>query len=514
MLLEHIVIPQALAKMTDGYVSSIRIEQFLQLPEINRTHHIQTKKRSSKETASQASIKVTNAYFTWLPSTTKDINNAKAEVTNHHILDTKNGLLEDINLSVDAGDSPLVLIFGCTGSYKSSLLQAILGEMPRVRGGVECVGSVAYVQQVPFIMTGTVRDNILFGEKFDQERYDETLSACCLLEDLLQLPAGEHTMIGERGINLSGGQKMRVGLARAVYADADIYLIDDALAAVDVHVGEHLFHDVLIGMLSNKIRLVVMNQISYAKFADKIVLMGGSNAEEASTPALNKGPKCQTRSGWMEEIGAYHQLMLSDSSRLPGMLEAYQSNSASKQQISSPEANSLKQMDNQQTSKHAPAIASSKKKENSQVGRTLHTKEDRKRGRVKLGVFCRYAKAMGVWLWVLVVMLYLISESMRVFVDFIIAEWSTETQAHHQAVHNLTPTGQGTLLSHVFGPMQTNYFRNNNITTSIANEAHANNTATFTTAYIGLTAAAVIASAVRTLLLVLASIRAARILYV
>ena len=246
-----------LVAMADGYVSLTRVRQFLELPEINRTHRIQAKRKSSKGARSQAWVKVTNASFTWVPST-------ELGAKHHHLaLESKAGLLENVDLSADADDSPLVLIFGCTGSYKSSMLQAILGEMPRVRGGLECVGSVAYVQQVPFLMTGTVRDNILFGKKFDQKLYDETLSACCLLDDLLQLPAGDQTMIGERGINLSGGQKMRVCLARAVYAEADIYLIDDALAAVDVHVGERLFYDVLLGMLGDNIRLVVMNQITY-----------------------------------------------------------------------------------------------------------------------------------------------------------------------------------------------------------------------------------------------------------
>ena len=445
----------------------------------------------------------------------------------YHVLESKDGLLEDVNLSVQAGDSPLVLIFGCTGSYKSSLLQAILGEMPLVRGGLECVGSVAYVQQVPFIMTGTVRNNILFGKKFDQNLYDATLSACCLLDDLEQLPAGELTMIGERGLNLSGGQKMRICLARAVYADADIYLIDDALAAVDVHVGERLFHDVLLSMLSNKIRLVVMNQINYSKYADKIVLMGDSSVAEeqanctsddfAHTRTTQLEAKRHTRYGWVAEVGTYHQLMLLESSRLTDMLKAHQSNSeydTSKQQTSSPNANSLKKMDEQQTSKHAPSIASSKKQVESQVGRTLHTKEHRKHGRVEFGVFCRYAKAMGLWLWALVVMLYLTSETMRVSVDFFIASWSSETHSHDQALHKLTPSEQGKWNRHVFRHMQPNYFRNDNITLSIASGAHANKTAAFMTTYIGLASGVVVSSGLRTLLLVFAAIRAAQIVYV
>ena len=435
-------------------------------------------------------------------------------------------MLEKVNLSVDSDDSPLVLVLGCTGSYKSSLLQAILGEMPRVRGGLECVGSVAYVQQVPFIMTGTVRDNILFGKKFDQKLYNETLSGCCLLDDLLQLPAGEHTMIGKRGIHLSDDQKMRVCLARAVYADADIYLIDDALAAVDDRVGERLFHCVLIDMLSDKIRLVVTNQIHYAKFADKIVLMSGFSGNEdetksandsfASTRAQKLKTKRHTRSGRVEEVGSYHQLMLSQSSRLPGMmLEAYQSNSENdslKQQTSISDVKSLKKktIDSQQTPKYASPIASSANQEGLRVGRTLLTKEDRKRGRVACSVFYRYAKAMSLWMWISCVIWYIISEAIRVVTGFFIAAWCQSNSPHHaKPAGNSTSTLRTSWL-HV----ALTHIKKHRHMHSIASGTQANDTSAFMTVYMLLVGGIIVVSTMRIWLLVSASLRAAKKMYV
>ena len=154
-----------LVAMADGCVSLTRVQQFLELPEINRTRRIHAKSKSSKGARSQAYVKVTNASFTWLPSTMKTGSNVNLQALSDtelrakhpHTLESKAGLLKNIDLSIVAGDSPLVLIFGSTGSNKSSLLQAILGEMPRVCGRLKCAGSVAYVQQVPFLMTGTVR---------------------------------------------------------------------------------------------------------------------------------------------------------------------------------------------------------------------------------------------------------------------------------------------------------------------------------------------------------------------
>ena len=149
----------------------------------------------------------------------------------------------------------LVAIVGAVGAGKSSLLSGILGEMHKHSGRMNTTGSMAYVAQQAWIQNATLKNNILFGSEFDEAKYERILDACALRTDLTILPAGDATEIGEKGINLSGGQKQRVSLSRAVYNDADTYMLDDPLSAVDAHVGKHIFEQVLgpKGLLRNKV---------------------------------------------------------------------------------------------------------------------------------------------------------------------------------------------------------------------------------------------------------------------
>jgi ABC-type multidrug transport system fused ATPase/permease subunit len=137
------------------------------------------------------------------------------------------------------------------------MISAILGEMNRVSGGYYINGTVSYAAQQAWIQNATLKENIIFGNKLDEEKYKRVIEACALVTDFNILPAGDRTEIGEKGINLSGGQKQRVSLARAVYNDSDIYLFDDPLSAVDAHVGKHIFDKVvgpngcLVGKVDN-----------------------------------------------------------------------------------------------------------------------------------------------------------------------------------------------------------------------------------------------------------------------
>ena len=136
-------------------------------------------------------------------------------------------VLRDVDFLAPPGQ--LTCVFGEVGSGKSSLLLAILGELVKDDGVVVADGTIAYVSQTPYIMNATVKENVLFGRPFDPVRYQTALTVSCLLPDIAIMPARDDTEIGERGINLSGGQRCRVSLARAVYRDADIYLLDDPL---------------------------------------------------------------------------------------------------------------------------------------------------------------------------------------------------------------------------------------------------------------------------------------------
>ena len=185
----------------------------------------------------------------------------------------------------------LVAVVGKVGSGKSSLLSAILGDMIRRKGHLSAQGTVGYVPQQAWIQNATLKANILFGSEEKPHFYKECLTACGLLADLETLADSDQTEIGEQGINLSGGQKQRVSLARAVYADRDIYLMDDPLSAVDSHVGEHLFRCTLsseYGLLKDKTRILVTHSISFLEHVDAIIVL---------------------EDGEIREYGSYHALM-------------------------------------------------------------------------------------------------------------------------------------------------------------------------------------------------------------
>ncbi|XP_017848791.2 multidrug resistance-associated protein 4-like [Drosophila busckii] len=183
--------------------------------------------------------------------------------------------LEQFNLKIKPGQ--LCAVIGAVGSGKSSLLQLLLGELPIVEGSVAIQGELSYASQEPWLFNGTVRDNILFGQEYESQRYQQVIQACALLPDLRQLPDSDATIIGERGASLSGGQRARISLARAVYKPASIYLLDDPLSAVDAHVGKHLFDEVIgpRGRLAQQqaTRLLVTHQVQFLSEADWIVIV-------------------------------------------------------------------------------------------------------------------------------------------------------------------------------------------------------------------------------------------------
>ncbi|KAG5890605.1 hypothetical protein JTB14_005118 [Gonioctena quinquepunctata] len=189
------------------------------------------------------------------------------------------------NINIRLSKKTLTAVVGTVGSGKSSLISAFLGEMDKKSGRVNTYGNVAYVSQQAWIQNATLKDNILFGKTFDESRYDSIIEACALKPDLDMLPAGDQTEIGEKGINLSGGQKQRVSLARAVYANADIYFLDDPLSAVDSHVGKHIFEKVIgpSGLLKNKTRMLVTHAITYLPQVDKILVLKNGEVSESGT---------------------------------------------------------------------------------------------------------------------------------------------------------------------------------------------------------------------------------------
>ncbi|XP_067362281.1 multidrug resistance-associated protein 5 isoform X1 [Channa argus] len=186
--------------------------------------------------------------------------------------------LHCINLSIQQGK--LVGVCGSVGSGKTSLISAVLGQMTLLEGSVAVRGRLAYVAQQAWILNATLRDNILFGQEYEEDRYQSVLSACCLRPDLALLLNADLTEIGERGANLSGGQRQRISLARALYSNRDIYILDDPLSALDAHVANHIFHNAIKKQLRHKTIIFVTHQLQYLVDCDDIILMREGSIEE------------------------------------------------------------------------------------------------------------------------------------------------------------------------------------------------------------------------------------------
>ncbi|XP_014480641.1 PREDICTED: multidrug resistance-associated protein 5-like isoform X2 [Dinoponera quadriceps] len=230
-------------------------------------------------------------------------------------------VLNDIHFGAPKGK--LVGICGHVGSGKSSLLLAALGQLRMTKGHILREGSCAYVSQQAWIMNGTFKENVLFGEEFDAKRYYHTITICNLKDDLNILPGGDETEIGERGINLSGGQRQRVALARAYYANRDIYFLDDPLSAVDAYVGSYIFEKLIVEALGNKSVLFVTYNIQFLKRCDEIYMMSEGKIVEHGTHEelmrLDREYASMVRSGIIavednigEPTGTVQQSILSD----------------------------------------------------------------------------------------------------------------------------------------------------------------------------------------------------------
>lgn len=203
--------------------------------------------------------------------------------------------LKGVDLEIPAGQ--LVMVVGAVGSGKSSIVSAILGELDPVEGSVSVMPNarISYVAQGAWLMNATLRDNITFVSDYDEHKYDSVVDASGLRQDLAELPHGDQTEIGERGINLSGGQKQRISIARAMYNDADIYVFDDPLSALDAHVGQHVFQGVISQLVrEGKTVVLVTNQLQFVNSADQLVFL----KHDATT-----------QEGWIEKQGSYADLM-------------------------------------------------------------------------------------------------------------------------------------------------------------------------------------------------------------
>ena len=180
-------------------------------------------------------------------------------------------ILQDVEF--DTVSKSFTAVTGPIGCGKSTLLSAIAGELSNVSGTISFSGTFVYVPQTAWVFSGTVRENILFGQSYDEIRYARTTEVCALAEDIRKFPNGDQTYVGERGVTLSGGQRARISLARAVYLDVDLYLLDDPLSAVDLKVSQHIMKNCIKGLLGNKTRLIAAHQEEHLREADQVIAL-------------------------------------------------------------------------------------------------------------------------------------------------------------------------------------------------------------------------------------------------
>jgi ABC-type multidrug transport system fused ATPase/permease subunit len=244
-----IYFPVALGFMIDSWIAFNRIGDVLVAEELSDQPQFLT------DTDNELALQVEKATFVW-----DSVDSS-----------TGNFSIQDLDFQIPKGS--LVAIVGPVGAGKSSLLQGLVGDMKKMNGNVVFHGAIAYCQQQAWIQNASLRDNILFGLPWDEKRYNQVIETCALERDLSILAGGDLTEIGEQGINLSGGQKQRLSLARAVYSDADIYILDDPLSAVDAHVGKHLFEKCIKTELASKTRILVTHQLHVLPGVDYIYYM-------------------------------------------------------------------------------------------------------------------------------------------------------------------------------------------------------------------------------------------------
>ncbi|KIW01785.1 uncharacterized protein PV09_06957 [Verruconis gallopava] len=298
-------LPLVLGQVIDGIGSANRIQEFLLAEEAAQDIEF----KYDMPTA----IEIVGGDFTWERTPTQDTENEKSSRGPGSLkketakksskdgktasssdnfggegLDTASTLTENppfqirnVNLSI--GRNELVAVIGSVGSGKSSLLAALAGDMRKTAGEVSLGAQRAFCPQYAWIQNATVRDNICFGLEFDQEWYDKVVDAAALRPDFEMLPDGDRTEIGERGITVSGGQKQRLNIARAIYFNADIILMDDPLSAVDAHVGRHIMDKAICGLLKDKCRILATHQLWVLNKCDRIVWMEDGHIEAVDT---------------------------------------------------------------------------------------------------------------------------------------------------------------------------------------------------------------------------------------
>lgn len=369
--------PLAITFCAEGYVSSKRLRDFLLMAE-NKKRPLMIKEEKS-DVKFIAGKRIHNEISSNSLSAIvfKDL----SAIWTNTCEDSLNGL-RDINYEFKHGE--MYAITGTVGAGKTSLLQAILGELEVDSGSIEINGSVSYANQESFLFEGTVRGNILFTQTYDECKYTKVVTACGLLKDFQQLENGDQTVVGEKGVSLSGGQKARINLARAVYKESDIYLLDDPLSAVDSEVGNTIFNECVMKYLKDKTVLLVTHQLQYLHNIENILVIA---------------------EGQIKASGKYDELK---DKEIASLLPVEEKTQDEKDEID---------REFQKNTKHVK-IAEAEEPE------SYNEKESHESGEVSWEVYKNYMKSIqNIPLVILVLFLRVLNQAIASYIDYFIAQW-------------------------------------------------------------------------------------------
>jgi ATP-binding cassette subfamily C (CFTR/MRP) protein 1 len=418
------MVPRAIKGLSEGIISIHRVAEFLSLPEIGNALNFR-QSLTLDDTGANLAIVIDNLHA--------DYGHAKSE----EIKALDPGFrLSAVSLQVPRAS--MSMIIGIIGSGKSSLLSSLIGEMRVTEGQVRlCSTRIAYAPQNPWIFNATLRENIVFWHPWNEEWYNRVVSACALLDDIAILPAGDQTEIGERGVNLSGGQKARVSLARAVYSKAEVFLLDDPLSAVDTHVAEKLLNECIENLIVKEIGasvLLVTHQVQFAHRARHVVVLdaGRIKCQGSYQELVEAGVNFAKFDHATSPSPASTPLPASVSTReLPTKTPFVPSSVAGpRSRIPQDPSFQLSSMATTRSLVSAPSTLNGAEKKS---GGKLTKEEVRQQGTVNTAVYKFYMECGGGWTMIALMCLYLsCTTAARTSSDFMLGRWVRRDTAHDE----------------------------------------------------------------------------------
>ncbi|XP_067134910.1 ATP-binding cassette sub-family C member 4-like [Centruroides vittatus] len=385
---------QALNLVAEILVSLKRFQDFLLLQE---KHSNAVKIANERENLTKCGIRMKNVTAAWKKDTEPTLN--------------------DISLSMETGE--LLTVMGPVGSGKTSLLMSMLGEIPITSGKVSVKGKVAYASQEAWIFNETIKENILFGEEYQEDKYKKVLHITALEKDISLFPKKDLTVVGERGVIMSGGQKARINLARALYLDADIFFLDDPLSAVDVAVAKHIFEKCITKYLKDKICILVTHQIQFLNSASKILV-------------LNKGT--------CEFIGNYNKM--ENLKMLTGLL--------SEQEIAE---NSIEikteffKDDEIIETIQSTIFDDNEDKNNSDEEAENNQMDDEEHAEVRISIYKAYVSAGGYFFFKIIIIMLIISQFFTSASDYWLIKWLQDRRSYSKNKEKIDITSNTTVFN-------------------------------------------------------------------